>query len=1705
MEAQFTQCINKGMQRDYSVDKTPQEYAYENKNIRITTTGNESFLTVTNERSTIDVSTSFTDVTPDVILNITTIEDYIVLFGITDTTGYIYRGEIKDDTCNFTCIYKGNDIFNKDNPIETTCYIESEDVIKVYWVDGKTPPKYINIKNIYEEDACLEFIPIINKYPTVDIVKNTDGSGKFPNGTIQYFITYYNKYGSESNIVYNSSIYYLSPINKGGKVDDTNNCSFTINISNLDKNFDHIRVYAATQITLGAEPVVRIVEDISIKDIDTATVIDTNISDIIVESSKILFLGGNQIIASTIEQKDNTLFLGNIITAYDKEDFKALKEIIKQERENNKLQIEFFPKPILKATSDNSEYYYAPQLSLSSKDITGFKYLEWYRFGIQLQNKVGEWSNVIYLNDVQNTICPNIEGSGVSLYPDGFDDDYFIRDLYDKVQYKNYNTLSAVRYVPSEEVLKAINNLKDITRYRLVMAEHNDLTRTIKSQGYVLPTLFNLKERYEKTCFGTPIWSLGQALEGEHLKNVDYFSYSKDTHLSDKDKDKIDKYNTPNPIQFIDQAVYSTNPVSNSTKLSKLESAIVTAGEINTNIPTVKSIKAYCSCINQGLKLYNVIFYINIEYSNNVIVYQAWKKSVESANLTDRKWSAFGFNERNTLSLDEQIKITWDEISSTTYNDLYFREEGTNGPLLTFAEVKLDFGVISGISGSDIIVQKREYNIQNYIDDAKNAPGSTIHRFEYFFDKTSENIIYDKNEVSISKTIDTHKNEYFLDASTCSFYAPNIDKHESNDYKFRIVGKANVRKVLTDYNIEVEDSVYNTIRYDAYKFNFNYYKYPYKLSVDNSNSVNFIPTNESLTGVRSFPLFPFGGGSEFRAYWIYPWQTSNGIVLNEETIKDENGKEIEDSNGNPIKEFIEHFKLKSKTLGNMWMCDTTYLGTKDINNNIKIKHNKAATGVVYIDDSLYKKDYDNSLMCRNYKYYIEEDTSSFKKIQESLYENLDNLTESNINKEVFDKNKGTDVRIKFNTCNHRLIQFDKVKGKHRVLPGYVPNKTGNKIIYEDFYSNSINSITAAYNVDNFVRGVFKNNVDYYVCSDRKNFIFKQKDISGTLNTVHTFNIIGEAEFYGKICINKFIPNTILMLRDINSEADYNLNNLLLFELRDYSDDYIKVTLADLSNIDYLRYAFLEGTKGYFYSYDIDDSNSTLTYVTEESIVKPVMENKGSKVFIGELFIDYNKESFMGGNHDNAIELNKFISIGEPTAIGDSLYGMEGDTYYQRWDNLRLYPKSEDDINKIVDAVSIMLETHINLDGDTREARGRSDIINLRPSNMEGTINDAYSNLTNDLSYYVLDEKYDESNHYSKYWYSLTKQSNSDIDPWTSINLANVKSLDSDYGPINKIKSWNDKLYTFQDKAIALINYNNQTVISSNEGVPVIISNSGKVTGHYYITTNNGCKNKWSIVESPNGLYFIDGYNKNINLLNDNITSLSNNLLFHDWINKEENGSVWNPINTKYAFKSFYDPINKDVYFINGKDCLCYSELLQQFTSFYNYESLNYMFNDNGHIYGISNKNHIYKMFEGKDYCNLLGSQRDFYIKYKIVDNPFKDKVWTNLEYRADVFDKSSIQEENSIITNDSFDTVKVWNEYQTTGECDIKKLIDKPSILKNKFRIWRLNIPRSKNSSDGNRFGLDRIRNPWVMLELKKNKNTNKRMEFHDLLVKYLM
>jgi hypothetical protein len=67
----------------------------------------------------------------------------------------------------------------------------------------------------------------------------------------------------------------------------------------------------------------------------------------------------------------------------------------------------------------------------------------------------------------------------------------------------------------------------------------------------------------------------------------------------------------------------------------------------------------------------------------------------------------------------------------------------------------------------------------------------------------------------------------------------------------------------------------------------------------------------------------------------------------------------------------------------------------------------------------------------------------------------------------------------------------------------------------------------------------------------------------------------------------------------------------------------------------------------------------------------------------------------------------------------------GDTYYQRWDCLKTYPTTEEDKNSIVDVLSFMVETHINIDGRCDVNRGIDNLINARPNNFN-LLNKAYT-------------------------------------------------------------------------------------------------------------------------------------------------------------------------------------------------------------------------------------------------------------------------------------------------------------------------------------------------------------------------------------------
>ena len=489
------------------------------------------------------------------------------------------------------------------------------------------------------------------------------------------------------------------------------------------------------------------------------------------------------------------------------------------------------------------------------------------------------------------------------------------------------------------------------------------------------------------------------------------------------------------------------------------------------------------------------------------------------------------------------------------------------------------------------------------------------------------------------------------------------------------------------------------------------------------------------------------------------------------------------------------------------------------------------------------------------------------------------------------------------------------------------------------------------------------------------------------------------------------------------------------------------------------------------------------------------------LWLGELYND-NIVNRFGGTSEEALENNTWIPSDKVTLLtnGDStikdsidIYWLEGDTYFQRYDNLKTYAPSLEEQNGISELVSFMCETRINLAGRYDRNKGNLSLLTSSPSNFN-LLNKVYSQNNNFFTTPYLNlERFSLNTFNNSLSWTKTKTAGSLIDAWTNITLASTLDLDGDKGDVRAIRRFNNTLIAFQDRGISQILYNENMQITSTEGVPIEIANSGKVNGKRYLSDKIGCANKWSICETSNGIYFIDDTTKGIFLFNGKLDNLSDRLGFHSWINAKSTGiNIWNPVDFN-GFVTYYDKVNGDVFFISKDECLAFSEPLGQFTSFYSYEHMPYFTNleDRGIAFNTDKGGTVYKAWlhnEG-EYNMFFNKYCPFYTT--VIANPDMavDKIFNNLEFRADSWNGNTL-------LNTTFDTLTTWNEYQT-GTSTLNNILGRPSELKKKFRIWRANIPRDKSN------GRDRMRNPWLYIKLSmEGENTNKTV-LHDMIVHY--
>lgn len=501
--------------------------------------------------------------------------------------------------------------------------------------------------------------------------------------------------------------------------------------------------------------------------------------------------------------------------------------------------------------------------------------------------------------------------------------------------------------------------------------------------------------------------------------------------------------------------------------------------------------------------------------------------------------------------------------------------------------------------------------------------------------------------------------------------------------------------------------------------------------------------------------------------------------------------------------------------------------------------------------------------------------------------------------------------------------------------------------------------------------------------------------------------------------------------------------------------------------------------------------------------------------------DYDAATLFGGTSDESLQAATWIPCGPPVAFTKDTPAIAveykwGDSYFQRFECLKTYPFTNEDKNQVVEIASFMVETRTNIDG--RYDRNRANVSNLNASPINfNLINPIYTQMDNFFNYRILSEdNYRNTSYPNNITWTKVKQNGADVDLWTNLTLASVLEMDGDKGEVTKLTRLNNQLIAFQDKGLAQILYNEQTQLTSTEGVPIEIANSTKVQGKRYYSDTVGCSNKWSVVQTPAGVYFMDSNDKSIYMFNGQLANLSTSGGFNSWAKSNiPSASIsWNPRDFN-SFVSYYDKLNQEVLFISKDTALAYSEKFNCFTSFYDYGKIPYFSCvDDTEVW--LTKEGLWKHRAG-DYCTFFDEVKPFSMTLIGNQEPLADKIFTNMEFRACVEGEGEYIE-NKFVPTLPFDSLEAWDEYQH-GNIALKNKDgrvehgESTSDLIRKFRVWRCDIPRDNAPVDNaaesalniKRFKahpLDRMRNPWVYLKLTKEDGSHK-TEIHDIMATY--
>jgi len=330
-----------------------------------------------------------------------------------------------------------------------------------------------------------------------------------------------------------------------------------------------------------------------------------------------------------------------------------------------------------------------------------------------------------------------------------------------------------------------------------------------------------------------------------------------------------------------------------------------------------------------------------------------------------------------------------------------------------------------------------------------------------------------------------------------------------------------------------------------------------------------------------------------------------------------------------------------------------------------------------------------------------------------------------------------------------------------------------------------------------------------------------------------------------------------------------------------------------------------------------------------------------------------------------------------------------------------------------------------------------------------------------------------------------KINNEYFDNWTNLYTNNNIELDPKFGPIRNIFSFNNKLFTGQDKAIAIIAVNDRSLIQDNSALQLTLGTGGVLDRFDYLTTTSGFQNYYDMALSDKSFYYFDRRNKIDYTLTDK----------GDVPISEINGyrSVLKRFATISTVRCGYDPIYKEVFLYISDGTIKKNSIFNEYTNSFNGKHTfepDLMFNLNDQMYSTKG-NEVYLHNYG-DYGKFYGTVYDSSITDIINPNGIGINTFDVLELRIDVIDTDG----TTYLPNEQFDTIEISNSHQSTtktisfsGDDSVE---DTSKSLAKKWRTWLL---PDDSSTDFYRFV-----DSFIKIKMVRNNDSNKKLILHDLV-----